>query len=76
MIEFITELERQRLCELLMQGFSEFLTDIQKRRLWMYCVDGLDEYEIAGIKGVKQQVVSASILSAKNKLKKFLKNRV
>lgn len=73
MLEFITELERQRLRELLMQGFSEILTDIQRRRLWMYCVDGLDEYEIAGIEGVGQRRISTSITDAKNKLKKFLK---
>lgn len=76
MMEYIAETERQKLRVLMMQGFKDRLTEIQQRRLWMYCVQGLDEYEIAGIEGVKQQVVSASIRSAKNKLKKFLKNRM
>lgn len=74
MIEYITEVERQQLRQLLMRGYRECLTEIQQRRLWMYCVDGLDEYEIAGIEGVGQRRISTSITDAKNKLRKFLKN--
>lgn len=75
MIEFITELERAELRALLMQGYSECLTETQQRRLWMYCVDGLDECEIAGIEGVGQPRICNSITTAKNKLKFFLKKR-
>lgn len=74
MMEYITEMERQQLQKLLMRGYRECLTEIQQRRLWMYCVDGLDEYEIAGIEGVGQRRISTSITDAKNKLKKFLEN--
>lgn len=73
MMEYTTEMERQQLRELLMQGYRECLTEIQQRRLWMYCVDGLDECEIAGIEGVGQPRICNSITGAKNKLKKFLK---
>ena len=75
MMEYIAEQERKELYNLLMQGYKECLTEIQQRRLWMYCIQGLDEYEIAGIEGVKQQVVSASIRSAKNKIKKFFEKQ-
>lgn len=75
MMEFIAETERQKLRMLMMQGYKGCLTEIQQRRLWMYCVQGLDEYEIAGIEGVGQRRISTSIKAAKNKLRKFLKNR-
>ena len=75
---YITEIdlaERQLLGKLLLEGMGDQLTELQRKRLWLYCVDGLSEQEIADKDGVDQQRISKSIVAAKKKLKKFLKNR-
>ena len=75
---YITEIdlaERQLLGKLLLEGMGEQLTELQRKRLWLYCVDGLSEQEIADKDGVDQQRISKSIVAAKKKMKKFLKNR-
>lgn len=75
---FIAEIdlsERQLLGNLLLEGMETKLTELQHTRLWLYCVDGLSEQAIAEKYGVDQQRISKSIVAAKKKLKKFLKNR-
>ena len=75
---YITEIdlaERQLLGKLLLEGMDNQLTELQRKRLWLYCVDSLSEQEIADKDGVDQQRISKSIVAAKKKLKKFLKNR-
>ena len=71
----IERAERQALGKLLLDGMGEKLTEIQRNRLWLYCVDGLSEQAIAERDGVDQQRISKSIVAAKKKMKKFLKNR-
>ena len=75
---YITEIdlaERQLLGKLLLEGMDNQLTELQRKRLWLYCVDSLSEQEIADKDGVDQQRISKSIVAAKKKMKKFLKNR-
>lgn len=62
--------KRRKEKELVIQ-MKDKLTDIQFRRLWMYCVDGLDTYEIGELEGTSHQAVSKSIRLAIKKVKRF-----
>lgn len=75
LMEYIAVLECMKRNDLLMQGIHECLTETQLRRLVMYYIGGLDECQIASLEGVGQPRICRSILTAKNKLEKFLKNR-
>ena len=61
--------EKRKAAERVMQ-LKEILTETQFHRLWMYCVKGLDTYEIAVMEKTSHQAVSKSITGAMKIIKK------
>ena len=61
----------QGLHEALLQKIKDALTETQYRRLWMYCVEEMNETEIAQAEHVGQPRVCRSLCRAKIILKKI-----
>jgi Transcriptional regulator, contains sigma factor-related N-terminal domain len=72
----LDEAEHRQIYASLLKQIKRHLTEKQYRRLWLYYVDGMTIERIALAEGVTHQNVSKTIVKAKNKIKKYFKNRV
>lgn len=74
LMEALEEQECMAMRHLLMEGLDSSLTQVQRRRLWLHCVDGLTVRQIAKAENVSHQSIVECLMSAKRRLKNFLKN--
>lgn len=68
--------ERERLHDLLMDGIMSCLTEVQRRRFLRYYADGLTFRQIAAEENTSHMAIYDSIVSSREKLRKFMKNRL